>query len=107
MRKQLILATAILTSAIVAPAWAAQGRGAAQSSRAATAQAGQSGQDARTAARANSQGPEYASPTAIDRVQNSPGQANNNSVLGTGTTGTTTSDTSATASTRSSTAAEN
>jgi len=39
----------------------------------------------RDVARSNSQGPSHASANAISHVQNSPGRANSNSVLGTGT----------------------
>lgn len=44
------------------------------------------GPQVRSVARSNSQGPAHASANAISHVQNSPGSANANSVLGTGTT---------------------
>ena len=50
------------------------------------------GTSVRSVARANSQGPSHASANAISHVQNSPGKANMNSVLGNG--GTTTTATS-------------
>lgn len=43
----------------------------------------------RSVARSNSQGPLHASANAISHVQNSPGKANSNSVLGTGATSST------------------
>ena len=56
----------------------------------ASAAIGTTGDSARTNARTNAQGAEYANPNAISHVQDSPGRANDNSVLG--NTDTTTED---------------
>lgn len=55
--------------------------------------AGSTGATNRATARANAQGPTHASENAISHVQNSPGKANANSVLGSGSTDTGTGDT--------------
>jgi hypothetical protein len=105
MRKSLF---GIIAFALITPLWAAGhgaggfGHGAAVSQAAMTArQNGQPvGQSVRAVARANSQGPAHANANAISHVQNSPGRANSNSVLGNGsTTMTTSSDMKGTAGT--------
>jgi len=94
MRKILF---AIIAAAVVVPAWAARGGGGSghgSSVSAAAHSAHQAGSppgaSVRTTARANSQGPSHASANAISHVQNSPGKANANSVLGDGGTVSTT-----------------
>jgi hypothetical protein len=93
MRK--ILFGPILLGAVAAalafPAWAARGgggsgHGATVSAAAHSAHASGSkvGPSVRSVARSNSQGPSHASANAISHVQNSPGKANSNSVLGNG-----------------------
>ena len=93
MRK--ILFRPILFGAVAAalafPAWAARGgggsgHGATVSAAAHSAHANGSpvGSSVRSVARSNSQGPSHASANAISHVQNSPGRANSNSVLGNG-----------------------
>jgi hypothetical protein len=57
------------------------------------------GMSVRTAARVNSQGPLHANASAISHVQNSTGQANANSVLGSGGTTSTTGSTTPTGTT--------
>lgn len=94
MRKILfgpILLSAV-AAAVVSPAGAAgdggggSGHGAAVSAAAHSAHMGSAptGTSVRDTARAQSQGPTHASATAISHVQNSPGKANSNSVLGNG-----------------------
>jgi hypothetical protein len=90
-----IIAAALIVSASIGPAWAARGGGGSghgPTVSAAAHMAHQSGQpvgaSVRTVARSNSQGPSHASANAISHVQNSPGKANANSVLGTGKGGT-------------------
>ena len=98
MRKMLfgpILLGPILFGAVAAvlafPAWAARGgggsgHGATVSAAAHSAHTSGSkvGPSVRSVARSNSQGPSHASANAISHVQNSPGRANSNSVLGNG-----------------------
>jgi len=128
MRKQLIATTAAVACALAAPAWCA-GRGAAgghagASAGAAMGGAGQTlgpatrqaaldarmngqpvGPSVRAAARVNARGPEYANQNAITHVQDSPGQANANSVLASGASGDVSAATSATRSGTSASAA--
>ena len=103
MRK--ILCVPILLGAVAAtlvfPAWAARGgggsgHGASVSAAAHSAHASGSpvGPSVRSTARSNSQGPSHASANAISHVQNSPGRANSNSVLGNGGDTMSTSETS-------------
>ena len=91
MRK--IVFRPILIGAVAAtlafPAWAAHGgggsgHGATVSAAAHSAHMGGTpvGPSVRSVARSNSQGPTHASANAISHVQNSPGRANSNSVLG-------------------------
>ena len=87
----------IFAAASGSPLWAAghggggSGHGAAVSAAAHSAHMSGSpvGTSVRSVARSQSQGPSHASANAISHVQNSPGKANSNSVLGNG--GTTTS----------------
>jgi hypothetical protein len=86
----------VFAATLVFPAWAARGgggsgHGATVSAAAHSAHTSGSpvGPSVRSVARSNSQGPSHASANAISHVQNSPGRANSNSVLGNG--GTTTS----------------
>jgi len=100
---------AFIAAVLISPAaWAAPhgggGSGHGHSVSAAAHSAHQGGMPAgpsvRSVARANSQGPTHASANAISHVQNSPGKANSNSVLGNGgTTTTTTTSTQALATT--------
>ena len=103
MRK--ILCVPILLGAVAAalafPAWAARGgggsgHGATVSAAAHSAHGSGSpvGPSVRSVARSNSQGPSHASANAISHVQNSPGRANSNSVLGNGGDTMSTSETS-------------
>ena len=99
MRKILIVSIpfAVFAAALVAPAWAARGgtgHGATVSAAAHSAHANGSsvGSSVRSEARSNSQGPSHANANAISHVQNSPGRANSNSVLGNGGATTTSSD---------------
>jgi hypothetical protein len=88
----------IIAVALVSPIWAAghgaggSGHGATVSAAAHSAHSSGSpvGPSVRSVARANSQGPSHASANAISHVQNSPGKANMNSVLGNGGTSTST-----------------
>ena len=91
MRKILIVSIpfAVFAAALVAPAWAARGgggsgHGATVSAAAHSAHSSGSpvGSSVRGVARSNSQGPSHANANAISHVQNSPGRANSNSVLG-------------------------
>jgi hypothetical protein len=98
----------IIAVALISPAWAAghgaggSGHGATVSAAAHSAHSSGSpvGPSVRSVARSNSQGPSHASANAISHVQNSPGKANMNSVLGNGGTSTSTQATR-TASTKS------
>jgi hypothetical protein len=89
----------IIAVALISPAWAAghgaggSGHGATVSAAAHSAHMSSSpvGPSVRSVARSNSQGPSHASANAISHVQNSPGKANMNSVLGNGGTSTSTS----------------
>jgi hypothetical protein len=89
----------IIAVALISPAWAAShgaggsGHGATVSAAAHSAHSSGSpvGPSVRSVARSNSQGPSHASANAISHVQNSPGKANMNSVLGNGGTSTSTS----------------
>ena len=101
MRKILIVSIpfAVFAAALVAPAWAARGgggsgHGATVSAAAHSAHSSGSpvGSSVRGVARSNSQGPSHANANAISHVQNSPGRANSNSVLGNGGATTTSSD---------------
>lgn len=90
MRTVLISAIAI---AATFPAWAAHGGGGmnhgsdvSQAAHAARMSGSPVGPSVRSVARSNSQGPAHASANAISHVQNSPGKAASNSVLGTSTT---------------------
>jgi hypothetical protein len=81
----------IVAGALVFPVWAARGgggsgHGATVSAAAHSAHMSGSpvGPSVRTEARSKSQGPTHASANAISHVQNSPGKANSNSVLGNG-----------------------
>lgn len=88
----------IIAIALISPAWAAghggggSGHGATVSAAAHSAHMSGSpvGTSVRDVARSQSQGPAHASANAISHVQNSPGKANSNSVLGNGGTTTTT-----------------
>ncbi len=88
----------IIAVALISPAWAAghgaggSGHGATVSAAAHSAHTSGSpvGPSVRSVARSNSQGPSHASANAISHVQNSPGKANTNSVLGNGGTSTST-----------------
>jgi hypothetical protein len=92
----------IIAAALISPAWAAghgaggSGHGATVSAAAHSAHMNASpvGPSVRSVARAQSQGPAHASANAISHVQNSPGKANMNSVLGNGGSATTTTSTS-------------
>jgi len=99
---------ASIAAALISPAaWAAphggggSGHGASVSAAAHSAHQGgmPAGPSVRSVARANSQGPTHASANAISHVQNSPGKANSNSVLGNGATGTSGTGSSASVST--------
>jgi len=86
MRVLLVSAIAI---AVTFPAWAAHGGGGmnhgsdvSQAAHAARMSGSPVGPSVRSVARSNSQGPVHASPNAISHVQNSPGRAASNSVLG-------------------------
>jgi hypothetical protein len=86
MRTILVSAIAI---AATFPAWAAHGGGGmnhgadvSQAAHAARMSGSPVGPSVRSVARSNSQGPAHASQNAISHVQNSPGNAANNSVLG-------------------------
>ena len=89
----------IIAVAFVSPVWAAghggggSGHGATVSAAAHSAHTSGSpvGPQVRSVARSQSQGPTHASANAISHVQNSPGKANSNSVLGNGGATTTTS----------------
>ncbi len=90
-----------VAAVLVVPAWAARGgggsgHGATVSAAAHSAHMSGSpvGPSVRSVARSNSQGPSHASANAISHVQNSPGRANSNSVLGNGGETTSTSSTS-------------
>lgn len=79
----------VVAATLAFPAWAAHGgggsgHGAAVSAAAHSAHMGGTpvGPSVRSVARSNSQGPTHASANAISHVQNSPGRANSNSVLG-------------------------
>ncbi len=86
----------IIAVALISPAWSAghgaggSGHGATVSAAAHSAHTSGSpvGPSVRSVARSNSQGPSHASANAISHVQNSPGKANTNSVLGNGGTST-------------------
>ena len=88
----------IIVAATITPVWAAghgaggSGHGAAVSAAAQSARMGSLpvGPAVRDVARAQSQGAAHANANAISHVQNSPGMANTNSVLGNGGTTTTT-----------------
>lgn len=89
-----ILVSAIALAATF-PAWAAGGHGGgamnhgadvSQAAHAARMSGSPVGPAVRSVARSNSQGPTHASANAISHVQNSPGKAAGNSVLG-GTSG--------------------
>ena len=87
----------VVAATLVFPAWAARGGGGSGHGATVSA-AGHSahmsgspvGPSVRSVARSNSQGPSHASANAISHVQNSPGKANSNSVLGNGGTSTST-----------------
>src|SRR5689334_20719437 len=90
MRVVLVSAIAI---AATSPAWAAHGGGGmnhgsdvSQAAHAARMSGSPVGPSVRSVARSNSQGPMHASSNAISHVQNSPGNAASNSVVG-GSTG--------------------
>ncbi|HSE12481.1 MAG TPA: hypothetical protein VLB69_07595 [Rudaea sp.] len=88
----------IIAFALISPAWAAghggggSGHGAAVSAAAQSAHMSGSpvGASVRDVARSQSQGAAHANANAITHVQNSPGMANANSVLGSGATTATT-----------------
>jgi len=89
----------VVAATLVFPAWAARGgggsgHGATVSAAAHSAHMSGSpvGPSVRSVARSNSQGPSHASANAISHVQNSPGRANSNSVLGNGGAATSSSD---------------
>lgn len=95
----------IISAAMVFPVMAAghgggggSGHGATVSAAAHSAHTSGSpvGPQVRSVARSQSQGPTHASANAISHVQNSPGKANSNSVLGNGGTTTTTTSTGTT-----------
>ena len=101
MRKIFVVSIpiAVFAAALAFPAWAARGgggsgHGATVSAAAHNAHANGSpvGSSVRSEARSKSQGPYHASANAISHVQNSPGRANSNSVLGNGGATTTSSD---------------
>ena len=87
----------LLALSLATPLWAAghgSGHSAGTMNHGATvSQAARmsSGSSVRDTARANSQGPIHANANALQHVQNSPGQASVNSVLGTGSASATTS----------------
>ena len=85
------ISAALAACAMSIPAWAyghggGAGHGATVSAAAHAAHmSGQpAGSSVRAVARSGSQGPTHASANAISHVQNSPGKANSNSVLGNG-----------------------
>lgn len=87
----------LLALFLATPLWAAghaggMGHGATVSAAAHTAHAGglSVGSSVRDVARSNSQGATHASATALQHVQNSPGKASSNSVLGTSSSSITT-----------------
>ena len=89
----------VVAATLLSPAWAARGgggsgHGATVSAAAHSAHMSGSpvGPSVRSVARSNSQGPSHASANAISHVQNSPGRANSNSVLGNGDTSTSTDE---------------
>jgi hypothetical protein len=99
MRKSVFrpIVIGVVAATLVFPAWAARGgggsgHGATVSAAAHSAHMSGSpvGPSVRSVARSNSQGPSHASANAISHVQNSPGKANSNSVLGNGDTSTST-----------------